>query len=85
MVVSELEEAVWERDRVRIVVRAPGATNVGNWNYANAANGALSVTRYLNVRIAPLLGGLEVTLIDGRGHEAHGATHIDTVRATYQP
>lgn len=37
MTVEELEYKVWEQDQIRIVVRAPGGSSVGDYPQVNAA------------------------------------------------
>lgn len=77
------EQAVLEREQVRIVIRAPGRTDVGEYEYARAAAISTSVTDWLAQRITPLIGDNEVVVIKGDGTVAHGRTRMDTLRNSY--
>ncbi len=83
MNVWSFEQAVLEREQVRIVVRAPWRTEIGDFEYERAAAGTTSVTDWLAQRILPLTNGHEVVVIKGNGDIAHGRTRMDTLRNTY--
>lgn len=84
MNVGEFEQAVWDKDGIRVVVRANTWEQVGDYNYANAAAATLSVTQYLNARIKPKTLEYQVDVLDGSGDSAHGRTKLATVRGSYR-
>ncbi len=83
MNICEFEEAVWEKDGIRLVVRAQSWAKVENYDYANAADRRMSVTEYLRVRITPKIGNYEVAVVSGDGTLVHGRTKLNKVRATF--
>lgn len=83
MNVREFEDAVWERDTIRIVIRAPSNEQVEAYNYVNAANATQTLTAFINGRIRDRVGDLEVIAVNGSGTIVNGNTHLNTVRATY--
>lgn len=84
MNVWEYEKSVYEREEVRIVIRAPWKTQVGDYMYERAASGGTSVSSWLDARIHPVLGGLEVVVLDGTGSVPHGRTKMSTLRDSYE-
>lgn len=84
MNIWELEQAIYEREEVRIVVRGPIRTQVDDYQYQRAASGTSSVTEWLNQRVYPLTGTHEIVVIDGNGAIPHGRTRMATLRASYE-
>lgn len=84
MNVWEIEQAVFEREEVRIVIRAAWNEQLGNYSYQRAAPGTCSVTEWLQQRIYPAINGREVVVIDGNGAIPHGRTRMSTLRASYE-
>ena len=81
----KFEQKVFEREGVRIVVRAPSETKVGKFGYAKCARGNTSISSWLETRIYPLTGDHEVMVVNGRGEiYPHGSTYMSTLRATYE-
>lgn len=84
MNVWEFEQAVYELEEVRIVVRAPWKKDLGDYGYERAASGNVSVTDWFNTRIGPALDNEQVVIIDGNGAIPHGRTKMSTLRASYE-
>jgi hypothetical protein len=84
MTPEELEQAVFDRDEVRIVVRARRGTQLGDYNYARKAAGAATLAHWLGQRVTPLLAGHEVVVIDGWGTRPNGRTKLINLRASYE-
>lgn len=83
MRVWEFENAVWEIDNLRVVIRAPQAAQVQDFDWQNAADQNMSVTEYVRVRLTTRLGPYEAVITTGTGTIAHGRTRIRNVRASY--
>jgi hypothetical protein len=83
MRVKELENEVFDKDEIRIVVRARGNTEVGEYEYERKAADNTSLSDWLEQRIVPLVGDNRVTVIDGHGAVPHGRTRLGVVRETY--
>lgn len=83
MTVKQFEAAVWDVEGIRVVVRALGGTTVGDYNYANAASAASSISDWLKTRVTPKLATHEVVVINGDGLPPHGRTSLDKVRKSY--
>jgi hypothetical protein len=83
MIVIDFEEKVWEAEGIRIVVRAPVNTVVGDYDCQNAAQETWRVTQWLDSRVYPKLNGHEVTAIQGDGEEPHGRVFLRTLRQSY--
>jgi len=79
----EIEQAAFEKDEVRIVIRAPMNKQLGSYNFARKAAGSATITEFLEARIKPLLRANEVTVVDGNGVYPHGRTKMSTVRGSY--
>lgn len=82
MKVREFEGKCWTTDHIRVVIRAPVETVIGNFTRSNAAIGTRTVSWYWT-QLAPLIGAHESTIIDGSGVVPHGGRHLDTVRKSY--
>lgn len=83
MNVSEFEEKVWDVDRIRIVVRAPENTIIGDYMWTNASSESSRVTQWLEGRITPNVDGHQVVVLQGDGEEPHGRVILRTLRQTY--
>ena len=84
MRVGEFEKAVFDRENIRIRIRAPVGEEIGNYNYRHWARQTTSVTSWLANRITPNLNGHEVSVINGDFEEPHGATLLRNLRASYR-
>ena len=83
MKVHEFEGVVWERDTIRIVIRAPKMAEVDDFTFAYAANQKISLSRWWEVRVEPYIGNYDFVIIDGTGDQPNGNNHVGTIRKTY--
>lgn len=83
MRVCDFEQAVWETDRLRIVVRAGIEEIVPNFDWKYAADLNSRLANYLDNRIASRLGNLDYIVIDGNGRVPNGNTRLATLRQSY--
>ncbi|MBY0431372.1 MAG: hypothetical protein K2Q10_09250 [Rhodospirillales bacterium] len=84
MTVDEFEDAVYELEEIRIVVRISKNTIVSDFKYERKAAANTSVTQWLEARIKPLLNGVQVAVVSGNGTTPHGRTKLETLRASYE-
>ncbi len=84
MEVRDYERHARETDGVALVIYAPSGTQVGDFDWRNAADQGMSVTEYLRVRAYSRIGDYEAAVIDGHGYVPHGRTRIARVRASYE-
>ena len=85
MNIRQFEEVLWNRDGVRVVIRAPTWANIPQPPaQTNAADKGMSITEYVRARVKAHIGDYEVIVIDGNGQEVHGRTRVARVRASYQ-
>lgn len=93
MRIDQFEEAVWERERIRIVVRADSRSLVRKYDYIRAARNRrrgrsrefitpistvlLRVHRYLPT-------GTEVVVLNGKGRRVSSNVSLEVVRASYR-
>ena len=80
----EIEQAVFELDEIRIVIRAGTNTQLGTYQYTRKAAENASVAEWLDQRIKPILKNHAVVVIDGNGNVPHGRTRLSTLRASYE-
>lgn len=83
MTVQELEQQVWEQDKVRIIVRDRATSTVREYERRNKAKEGWSITGFLTSRIFPLVSNREVVVVDGKGNVPHGRTLLKTLRESY--
>ena len=83
MNVKEFEDAVWAKERIRIVIRAAANRVVKKYDYKNAAQENRSVTELLQGRIQKRVGDLEVVVIQGNGEQPRGNVILRTLRDSY--
>lgn len=79
----EFEDKVWEIERIRIVLRCPPHTQVGEYDYKNAASENISITEWLRGRVLPKLNNIDVEVLGGNGEQPHGRSLLRTVRHSY--
>lgn len=84
MTAWEIEHRVYEKEEVRIVIRASSDTDLDSYNYQRAAPGTMSISEWLRSRVYGLTDDLEVVVIDGNGAIPHGRTRMSTLRASYE-
>jgi hypothetical protein len=80
---ADLEQAVFELEEVRIIVRARPNTDLGDFDYNRKAAGNTSITEWLEQRIYPLTNEHYVVVVDGSGALPHGRTKMEKLRSSY--
>ena len=65
MTVSEFEKAVWTKEKIRIVIRAPADSQVEEYGFANAADQNWRITELIDNRIHRRVGNSDVVVIRG--------------------
>ena len=83
MTVWEFEQAVWQREGIRIVIRAPHNAAVGDYRYERAAAERMRLSQLLENRIWELVGDHEVAVIRGDGEHPPGHIGLRRLRASY--
>ena len=83
MTIWEFEQAIWELEGVRVVVRVSNATKVDEYPYQNAAKASWTLTSWLNSRVIPQLNGEDIVVIGGDGESPNGNTQLVNVRRSY--
>ena len=81
--ITDFEEAVWEIEGVRIVVRDWSGGRIGKYEYERAARENWRVSEFIDKRIGPIVAGREVAVLNGGGLRPHGGTLLRTVRTSY--
>ena len=84
MKVWEFENAVWNRDGIRIVIRASANDEVEDYPYKKAAQWNRNITWLLENHIRPFVGGYEVVVIGGNGEQPFGGNNVQTIRDSYR-
>ena len=77
------EEAVWEVEGIRVIVRDGVDSEVVAYDYQKAANKEWRVSELLSKRLAGPLDGREVAVVAGNGQRVHGGTLLRNVRDSY--
>lgn len=87
LTVRQCEQAVWEVEGIRIVIRAAPNTELPIDSYwSNAASQSWSLSEWRQKRLNKALGSNFVADIIGpSGHEPHNRTLLSTIRGTYRP
>jgi len=80
---KELEQQVFDKEEIRIVIRVPKDTRFDEYKYDRKAAVNTSITDWMNTRLKPLIGDSEAEVIDGSGRNPHGRTLIEKVRDSY--
>ena len=83
MKVSDFEDKVWEVDGIRLTLRLPANSEVGDYDWQNAADQGWSVKKDIDTRIIPKINGAELVIIDGEGEEPNRRTLLRTTRKSY--
>ena len=83
MTIRELENTIWDQDRVRIVVRDESTAKVDSYSHKNAAKENWSIATFLQNRVKPLVQGREVVVLEGSGRVANGNKLLKNIRESY--
>lgn len=81
--VADFEDAVWEIEGIRVVVRDWSGGRIRGYGYERAARESWRVSEFLDKRIGPVADSREVVVVDGGGLRPHGLTLLRNVRASY--
>lgn len=81
--IADFEDAVWEIEGIRVVVRDWSGGRIKRYEYERAARENWRVSEFVGKRIGPLADGREVVVLNGGGLRTHGGTLLRTVRASY--
>ena len=80
---SELEEQIYDREGVRIVIRAGKDTRFAPYDYERKASATMSKNSWYMSRVKPILGDYEGEVVDGTGDIPHGRTQMKKIRESY--
>ena len=80
---SELEEAIWDLETIRVVIRDTSNARLSCYPYMNAANQNWTLQRWLSNRVEPQLNNQDVVIVDGYGNIPVRQTKLGTVRSSY--
>lgn len=81
---SQYERDFNEREGVVIIGRADKNTLVPKYPFERRASGSCSITNFINQRIKPYLGDIDVEILDGNAIQPHGRTLLSTCRDTFE-
>ena len=84
MKVRDFEKAVWELERIRIVVRAGEDEQVKKYDYDKAASKTFSLRELVDGRITKSVGDKKVVAINGYGKVVVGNTKLRTIKESYR-
>ena len=81
---TDLERQIYEKEEIRVVVRAKQDTQFSPYSYDRKAATNTSATVWYNTRLKPIIGeDIDAVIIDGHGNIPHGRTKMDTIRNSY--
>lgn len=81
---TDLERQIFEKEEIRVVVRAPKNTKFDEYDYSRKAAVNTSINDWYYTRLKPILGEeYDADIVDGYGTNPHGRTNIETVRNSY--
>lgn len=81
---TELERQIFEKEEIKLVIRAPRNTMFEDYDYERKSSVNTSITEWYNNRLKPILGSdYDADVIDGFGTNPHGRTGIEKVRNSY--
>ena len=81
---TDLERQIFEKEEIRVVIRAPKNAEFDPYTYDRKAASNTSITDWCNNRLKPILGDeYDADIIDGYGNNPHGRTKIEKVRNSY--
>lgn len=88
---SEALIPLWQYERdagkmegLVIVGRADKNMLVPKYPFERRASGSCNVTSFINQRIKPYLGEIDVEILDGNAIQPHGRTLLSTCRDTFE-
>ena len=81
--IAAFEQKVFEIEEIRVVVRSNPNDLVDDYVYGRATNARTSITKWLENRVRPCVGGYVVVVIAGDGTIPNGRTHVSNLRKSY--
>ena len=81
---SELERQIFEKEEIKVVIRAPRSQMFNSNDFQRKSASNTSISEWLETRIKPLLEDSEIEIIKGDGSSPHGRTNIENVRSSYK-
>ena len=81
---SELEKQIFEKEEIKVVIRADRSSQFDPYNYQRKAAANTSISDWIETRLKPIIGDKEFEIIKGDGNSPHGRTAIEKVRASYK-
>lgn len=81
---TDLERQIFEKEEIKVIIRAPKNTLFDEYNYDRKAATNTSITDWYNTRLKPIIGDdYDADIVDGFGTNPHGRTKIENVRNSY--
>ena len=77
------ELIVLNKEEILIKIRADPDSEVKPYDFQRKAPGSMTVNEWLNGRLIPKLGDLQVDVISGNYSLPHGRTKLSTLRDSY--
>ena len=84
MRIRDFEDAVWNLEGIRIVIRGSWSDEVGDYSYERRANQTNTLQELIDNRIRECIGDRDVVAINGRGGVVVGQTTLRTIRNSYR-
>lgn len=81
---SELERQIFDKEEIKVVIRTSRSTEFPPYDFQRKAALNTSVSEWMETRVKPLVGDVEVEIIKGDGSTPHGRTNIEKVRNSYK-
>jgi len=81
--IHSLETKVFELEEIRIVIRGPEFSQVKPYDYERQYKSDGRIKEWLESRLKPLIGNLEVTVISGDGTIPHPRLTMERIRSSY--
>lgn len=78
--VAELEETIWHREGLRVVIRAPAGTQVSPYEGSRQTRGSWTVARWVDEKVTPLVGDAEVLVLGRDAWPVSRTTTLITLR-----
>lgn len=82
--VSEFERQVFDKEGVRIVIRASRSRTLPSYSYQRKAAGDTTCTEWQEARLKPILKEIEFEVVKGDGNVPHGRMKMDSLRNSYK-
>ena len=80
---KDIENRIWEVERIAVVIRCLANEELGDYPYVNAAEASWTLGELINKRIIPSCGNCEVVVLDGFGQRPQRNKRLGSVRESY--